>query len=100
VSDFAISNLPALVTQVAASSTAAHEQILVTSAETSAGAVSITAETKVDLHQTLSFVIDEEGSAKELSDEELSALEQRRLDLIMWLLNLEQRLSPYCADFA
>jgi hypothetical protein len=87
VSEFAISNLPTLVTQVAAS---ASPQELTTIT---------TAEVKVDLRQALSFVIDEEGP-KELSEDELSALEQRRLDLIMWLLNLELRLSPYCADFA
>jgi hypothetical protein len=87
VSDFAISSLPALVTQAAAISVQPEP-------------VSETTEVKVDLRQALSFVIDDDSSAEQLSDEEVSALEQRRLDLIMWLLNLELRLSPYCTDFA
>jgi hypothetical protein len=93
VSDFAISNLPALVTQASAAVTTAQEP-------TADQITLVTAEVKVDLRQALSFVIDEDLSSQELSDDELSALEQRRLDLIMWLLNLEQRLTPYCADFA
>lgn len=88
MSDFAISNLPTLVTQAAASISAAPEQTITTT------------EVSVDLRQALSFVIDEEPGASGLSEEELSALEQRRLDLIMWLLNLELRLTPYCTDFA
>jgi len=92
VSEFAISNLPSLVTQASASASPAQDQTS-TSSENEA-------EVKVDLRQALSFVIDEECGTNELSDADLSALEQRRLDLIMWLLNLELRLSPYCADFA
>jgi hypothetical protein len=91
VSEFAISNLPTLVTQASASASPTQDQ---TSSSENA------AEVKVDLRQALSFVIDEECDTKELSDADLSALEQRRLDLIMWLLNLELRLSPYCADIA
>ena len=88
MSEFAISNLPASHAQASVSASPAQDQTLNGT------------EVKVDLRQALSFVIDEESGAEELSDEELSALEQRRLDLIMWLLNLELRLSPYCSDFA
>jgi hypothetical protein len=87
VSEFAISNLPAIV-QAASAVSVQQEQ------------APETTEVKVDLRQALSFVIDDDASAQQLSDEEVSALEQRRLDLIMWLLNLELRLSPYCTDFA
>jgi len=91
VSEFALSNLPTLVTQAAAS-------VTVTVADEQASAQ--TEELKVDLRQALNFVIDEENDKADLSEDEVSALEQRRLDLIMWLLNLELRLSPYTADFA
>ena len=91
MSEFALSNLPTLVTQAAAS-------VTVTVADEQASAQ--TEELKVDLRQALNFVIDEENDKADLSEDEVSALEQRRLDLIMWLLNLELRLSPYTADFA
>jgi len=88
VSDFAISNLPTI--SVAAASVQQEQTEIAPEA----------GEVTVDLRQALSFVIDEESSSAEVSADELAALEQRRLDLIMWLLNLEVRLSPYCADFA
>ena len=93
MSEFALSNLPTLVTQAAAASvtvTVGPEEQITSPAE----------ELKVDLRQALNFVIEDESEKVDLSADEVSALEQRRLDLIMWLLNLELRLSPYTADFA
>jgi hypothetical protein len=62
------------------------------------------ADIKVDLREALSVVIETEeervDAAADLSHDDVSELEQRRLDLVMWLLNLESRLAPYCADFA
>jgi len=102
VSEFALSNLPTLVTQAAASITVSAPSTD-PSKETVGTTDQITLKTeelKVDLRQALNFVIEDESEKVDLSDDEVSAVEQRRLDLIMWLLNLELRLSPYTADFA
>ncbi|MBS1993812.1 MAG: hypothetical protein JSS83_25020 [Cyanobacteria bacterium SZAS LIN-3] len=92
MSEFALSNMPTLVSQAAAVSVTSPSDQNVCQTE----------EIKVDLRQALNFVIEEDSAIADaaLSDDEVTALEQRRLDLIMWLLNLELRLSPYTADFA
>ncbi|MBS2006885.1 MAG: hypothetical protein JST01_07590 [Cyanobacteria bacterium SZAS TMP-1] len=92
MSEFALSNMPTLVSQAAAVSVTSPSDQNVCQTE----------EIKVDLRQALNFVIEEDSATADaaLSDDEVTALEQRRLDLIMWLLNLELRLSPYTADFA
>ncbi|MBS1997778.1 MAG: hypothetical protein JSS86_15755 [Cyanobacteria bacterium SZAS LIN-2] len=92
MSEFALSNMPTLVSQASAVSVTSPSDQNVCQTE----------EIKVDLRQALNFVIEEDSATADaaLSDDEVTALEQRRLDLIMWLLNLELRLSPYTADFA
>jgi hypothetical protein len=83
VSDFAISNPPQLHS-VATCDPIQDDQ----------------SDVKVDLKEALNVVVGEDQNLVDLSQDELSALEQRRVDLMIWLLNLEKRLSPYTADFA
>ncbi|MBU6451571.1 MAG: hypothetical protein KGS72_07330 [Cyanobacteria bacterium REEB67] len=83
MSDFAISNPPQLQTVGVCDPTEDAQSDVI-----------------VDLKEALNVVVGEDQSLVELSQDELSALEQRRVDLMIWLLNLEKRLSPYTADFA
>ena len=103
MSDFASVNLAQVRVSAAQAVPGQGTQIFVGEAP-KALATDINEDIKVDLREALSVVIETEEetieAVKDLSHDEVSELEQRRLDLVMWLLNLESRLAPYCADFA
>ena len=51
---------------------------------------------ELDLREALEWLLGSpEPQEEELHQEELAARQERRMDLILWLMNLELRLSPY-----
>ena len=114
MSDYAVSNMPLpvssqssqpgqihiSVTEAVAETTQIELRTDIYSADQLAQIETSSEDIKINLSEALKSVSDEGQAEMQLSVDEVSALEQRREDLVMWLLNLELRLTPYCNDFA